>query len=278
MSRLLVVSIIIVDYFKAERVIANVQSAITQIGDFQFEIIVIDNSCNDNNKRILQELDKQENVSIIFNTNNVGYIKACNQGVGLARGDFIFLVNPDIAWKSNNIITQVVNKFNADTSIGIIGTRQVNDDGTTPDTVRRFPNITAQISRRTFLRKLPWFRSRVADYEVNDFDYSVSADVDWVQSSFMAIRKVVWDSVGGLDTSYFLFMSDPDICYKAWSSGYRVYYMSQITVGADGKRCSAGGFRAVFTNKAVRHHIHDALIYSLKHILKKKITAFQYRN
>lgn len=262
------VSIIIVDYFKAERVLKNIEGILSQHCDFDIEIIVVDNSCDKSNRQILEKLPKERQISLIYNKTNVGYISACNQAAKLCTGKYIILVNPDIIWESDNILSKLISKFSEEVDIGIIGTRQKNDDGTIPDTVRRFPDLIAQISRRTFLRKIPLLKNRVEHYEVNDFDYHISADVDWLQSSFMAIRQELWAAVGGLDPAYYLFMADPDICYKAWQNGYRVYYDSDIVVGADGKRCSAGGILSILTNKVVRYHLRDAINYQLKYLFK----------
>jgi len=271
MNKSPLVSIIIVDFFKAKRVVENVKGALKQMGNFTLEVFVIDNSCDICNCNTLKALDDIYEVTVIINKTNLGYIKATNQGGKYSRGDYILLVNPDIVWKYNDIIQNIINKFNEDKSTAIIGTRQENDDGTTPDTVRRFPDLLAQFARRTFLRKLPFFRHRVKKYEMNEFDYSISTEVDWVQSSFMAIKHEFWQEVRGLDEAFFLFMSDPDICYKAWENGYKVSYLSEVIVGADGKRCSAGGLISIFTSKAVRYHIIDAIVYYMKYRHKKVI-------
>ncbi|PHS73131.1 MAG: glycosyl transferase family 2 [Cycloclasticus sp.] len=270
MAELETISIIIVDFFKAGRVVDNVKGALSQKGAFELEVIVIDNSCDKDNRNKLQNLVELSDVTVIFNDANVGYVEACNQGFDLGSGEYIFLVNPDIVWKSNDIISDIISTFNEAKDIGVIGVRQENDDGSTPEIVRRFPNIVAQISRRTFLRRLPWFESRTAEYEVVDFDYSISTDVDWVQSSFMCVKRNVWLDVNGLDSRFFLFMADPDICYQTWLKGYRVFYQADILVGADGKRCSAGGLGEFFTNQAIRYHLRDAIHYQLKYLFKAK--------
>lgn len=268
LKRKLKVSIVIVDYFKADRVLTNVENALSQSGDYEIEIIIIDNSCDGDNQRILSALNGVENVSVIVNLHNEGYVKSCNAGVALSQGDFVFLVNPDIIWVTDDIITKVIRKFYADPEIGIIGTRQVNDDGRIAETVRRFPGFFAQIARRTFLRNLPLVKKYVANYEFSDFDYLVSSDVDWIQSSFMVIKRDVWTLLDGLDSRFFLFMSDPDICYRAWLKNIRVHYMADVLVGADGKRCSAGGFSTIFTSKTLRYHLRDAVYYYLKYFFR----------
>lgn len=273
----IVISVVIVDFFKAERVLDNVAKVISQRGDFELEVIVIDNSLDEENQRILSKYAGTENVTLIFNLQNIGYTQACNQGARICRGDYLFFVNPDIDWKSDTTIQNIIAIFEKDPKIGIVGTRQLNDDGSIPDTVRRFPNLPAQIIRRTFLRNLPLLKSIAEYYEHIDFDYYQTANVDWVQTSFIGISRKVWEKVNGFDNRYFIFMADPDICYKCWEAGYKVHYESDVVVGADGLRCSAGGFIDVFHNRVLRFHIRDALIYYFKYLLKPRIpTARKY--
>jgi len=271
MAKKILISIVIVDFFKAERVVDNVERILTQQGFFDTEVIIIDNSVDAANQQLLSQYDDTDNVTLIFNQENNGYTRGCNQGADLCRGDYLFFVNPDIEWKSEATLADVIAVYQKDAGIGIVGTRQLNDDGSIPDTVRRFPNLLAQVVRRSSLRHWPLLKGVAEHYEYVDFDYYKPGNVDWIQSSFMAISRSVWEQIGGFDDRYFIFMADPDICYKCWELGYKVHYESDIVVGADGLRCSAGGFRDVLRNRVLRFHIRDACIYHFQYLLKPSI-------
>ena len=264
-----VANIVIVDYHKGARVVQNVKQLQQQSACPTFEICIVDNSCNEHNVKLLADLNQYRNVHISINDSNTGYIQSCNQAASKFDSKYIILVNPDISWVENTTINELIFLMDNNPDIGIAGPRQINDDGTTPDTVRAFPNLLAQILRRTPLRNLSLLKPLVRHYEMANFDYSKSQYVDWIQSSLLIIRRDLWDRVGGLDKSYFLFMSDPDICFKAWKFGYKVFYTAESIVGADGKRCSAGGLKDIFVNKALQHHIKDAIYYQLKYLFKK---------
>jgi len=271
MAKKLLISVVIVDFFKAERVVENVKRILTQQGDFDIEVIVVDNSMDVGNQQILLQYQDTDNVSLVFNPQNNGYTRGSNQGADLCRGDFLLFVNPDIEWKSETTLADIISIYKQDPEVGIVGTRQLNDDGSVPDTVRRFPSLLAQVVRRTSLRNWPLLKGITEYYEYVEFDYYKPADVDWIQSSFMTISREVWDKIGGFDSRYFIFMADPDICYKCWELGYKVHYESDIVVGADGLRCSAGGFNDVFSNRVLRFHIRDAFIYHFQYLLKPGI-------
>ncbi len=262
-------SIIILDFKKSKRVCENVESIERQKVPFPFEIIIIDNSNDIANAEKLKTLEKFENVRVHINPKNVGYIRGNNQGASMAQGKYLLIVNPDIIWRNDDTLQRLVDHMEANPDIGVLGPKQINDgDGSIAMTVRAFPRFFLQIARRTWLRKLPIIRDRVAYDEMQHLDYSKTQEVDWLQSSFWIIRKDIWDSFGGLDPAYFIFMSDPDLCFKTWEKGYKVIYYPEVTVYADGIRLSQGGFSAYFKKWTLRQHVRDSLKYCWSHLFR----------
>lgn len=264
------VSIVILDFQKSKRVCENVASIHEQVTDFACEIIIVDNSCNSANAKKLDTLRHFPDVKIITNDKNVGYIRGNNQGAMLASGEFLFIVNPDIIWGNKHNLQKMVDYLSKHPKVGVCGPKQVNDsDNSIAMTVRAFPNIFLQVARRTFFRDWPIIKKWVAYDEMRHLDYSKTQPVEWLQSSFWAMRKSHWDKLGGLDTTYFIFMSDPDFCYKTWGSGHEVVYYPEVTVFADGCRASEGGFLAFFQKWTMRQHVKDSLIYQVKHLFRR---------
>ncbi|HET6766203.1 MAG TPA: glycosyltransferase, partial [Chitinophagaceae bacterium] len=86
-------SIVIVNYnskFLLEQCLGSVRKAITGIDT---EIIVVDNNSTDGSKEHLK--DKSNDVTFIFNNDNVGFAKACNQGFKISSGNYVLFLNPD---------------------------------------------------------------------------------------------------------------------------------------------------------------------------------------
>lgn len=263
------ISIIILDFLKSKRVIENVKNIQKQNANFQIEIVIVDNSCNDDNKEKLETLNIYENVKLIFNKKNLGYTRAHNVASKQCTGDYIFIINPDILIKEKDSLQKMVDYLDANPNVAILGPKQINDDtDTVAMTVRAFPKLYLQIARRTFLRNLPILKKLVAYDEMQHLDYDKIQEVDWIQSSFIAVRKDFWDKVGGLCESYFLFMSDPHICFQAWELGKKVVYFPEVKVYADGIRCSSGGFTTFFKKWTMRQHLTDSIKYRLKHLFK----------
>jgi N-acetylglucosaminyl-diphospho-decaprenol L-rhamnosyltransferase len=267
-------SIIILDYKKSQGVLENVASIQKQKTDFSFEIIVTVNSADDLTKKKLEPLNQYANLRLILNQENLGYTRANNLAAQKAQGQYLLIVNPDILWPDKSILQELVDFMETNQNISIAAPKQVNKPGEDiAMTVRAFPKLRNQIARRTWLRKLPGFQKAVAYDEMRHLDYDKIQTVDWLQSSFWIVRKNVWNELGGLDESYFLFMSDPDFCWKNWQQGYRVVYFPKVIVQADGKRCSAGGFLDFFRRWTIRQHFKDAIKYHKKYAFKKNPRA-----
>lgn len=263
------ISVIILDYMKGKRVVSNVESLLNQKTDFEMEICVIDNSVNKENREILETLKKHESVKLIFTEKNIGYTKANNLAAKSATGELIFIVNPDIFMQNEFVAQKLVDYMDANPDVAIVAPKQIDENtGNVSMTVRAFPRLYTQVSRRTFLRNLPILKGKVAYDEMRHLDYSKTQEVDWLQSSYAAIRKDFWDEVGGFCEDYFLFMSDPHICFQAWERGKKVIYYPEAVVYADGIRVSSGGFKAFFKKWTLRQHLYDSIKYRIKHFFK----------
>lgn len=263
------VTILIVDYMKAPRLVEGVRFLLAQETDFELKIVIVDNSCNKQNAKILQEnLRDCPDVELIISKKNLGYAKGSNVIKGKEAGEYIFIANPDILFKEKDSLQKVIDYMDVHPEIAILGPKQINDTGETAMSVRAFPKFYLQIARRTFLRNFPIIRDWVAYDEMRHLDYSKIQDADWLQSSCFVMRRDFWQKVDGFDESYFLFMADTEMCFKAWELGYRVVYYPETCVYADGKRVSAGGLLTFFRSRVLQTHLIDSFKYAIRHFLK----------
>ncbi len=259
-------TVLVSNYSKAIRVVENVKLLLQQKTNFEFKIFVTDTSCNSKQIEILKRnLKKYPEVTLIINAVNIGYAKGHNVIKGKEVGDYILVVNPDVLFKEKNTVAKLVSFMDKHSDVAILGPQQINDNGKIAMSVRAFPKFYIQVARRTFLRYLPFFKRKVAYDEMRHLDYTKTQDVDWLQSSCIIIRRDFWKKVGGFDEYYFLFMSDTEMCFRAWEMNYRVVYYPQVRVYADGKRLSAGGFLKFFQSWIIRQHVKDSLKYMWKH-------------
>jgi len=261
-------TILILDYFKAAQVVENVSTLLRQEADFGYKVIVIDNSCDARNAAILGKLADLPHVKLVLNRENLGYTRAHNAVRNEIEGEYVLIVNPDIVWPERSVLSRLIAYMDGRPDIGALGPRQMTRGGEIATTVRAFPRFFVQVARRTFFGRLPVFRSLVAHDERRDLSHTLAQDADWLQSSFVVVRKKLWDELGGFCEDYFLFMADVELCWQAWKRGLRVVYLPEVTVFEDGRRASRGGFLKFFQSWVLRQHVKDSLRFRWKHLFE----------
>lgn len=263
------VSIIIVDFCKADRVVRNIESLANQEVNFDLEVILVDNSCDPANAEKLKPLKEYQGVRLFVSEKNMGYVRANNFAAKLAAGQYLLILNPDIVWHKPNALQKMVEFMENYSRVGICGPKEINETNqSVAMTVRAWPRLPIQIARRTWLRSVPGIKALVEYDEMRHLNYSETQTVDWLQSSCWMVRRELWEKLGGLSKNYFLFMSDPDFCFRAWEAGFEVVYFPEAEVRADGKRLSAGGIKDFFTKWTLRTHLKEAIQYSWQHLFR----------
>lgn len=233
-----------------------------------YEIIVIDNDSKqpEEEQKFLQEWGSQ--IIYIHSQANVGFGAGNDIGIKQAKGEYLLLVNPDVEiWE--NAVLEAVRFLDEHKEVGILGGQLRYPTGAIQDSYRSFPSLPDQFIKRIgFLRKQKSLRKRVSKYLMWDKDPSVTEPVDWVVGGFMFIRKKAYETVGGFDQRYFLFMEDVDLCRKMWEHGYAVYYHPKVSATHREERLSGGGIRDFFRKKTMRIHTASAIKYFWKYKFK----------
>jgi hypothetical protein len=87
------------------------------------------------------------------------------------------------------------------------------------------------------------------------------ADVDWVVSAFILVRRSAFEQVGGFNEDFRLYFEDVDFCVRLWKAGWRVC-MDPSQVARHEHKASS---RKSLTGWAMRQHIRSAVIFFAKH-------------
>jgi O-antigen biosynthesis protein len=111
-------SVIILTYNKLDYTKACIESIRKHTESDTYEIIIIDNNSTDGTKEWLKS---QSDIRVIFNSENVGFPKGCNQGIAVAIGDNILLLNNDVI-VTHKWLENMLNCLYSDESVGAVGT------------------------------------------------------------------------------------------------------------------------------------------------------------
>jgi len=220
------VSVIIVNYNTTvlmERCLASLRSN----GDgISKEIIVVDNHSSDGGPMTITE--RHHGVAVIENERNVGFSKACNQGLRLATGDYVLFLNPDTTVQERTI-EQCVTFMHANENVGLMGCKLLNVDGSLQPSCADFPYL-----RKLFLDHiLRWkcFSDAIrANCLLRHWSHDRIRDVDWFLGAFMLARRPHIDRLKGFDEDYFLYGEDLDLCYRVKRAGWRVVFFPDAEV------------------------------------------------
>ncbi len=258
-------SIIILQHNSAEATTACLQSLQHAWLPEKTEIIVIDNGGKKANEKIPATAYNVLHVRF-FDIPNKGYPNGNNFGIRHADGQYVAFINPDIIVEKN-ALKVLLGYLEKNPVVGIVAPRLVYPDGSVQDNYRVFPQFFDLIIKRTgFLRKL--FPQRMRQYLMWDKNPLINEAVDWVTGAFEIVSHDCLEKTGFHNEKYFLFMSDIEICRKAWEIGYEVHFVGEAHAFHNDERLSSGGFMAFFKKKVLRLHVKDAFQYFFSHFGK----------
>ena len=225
-------SIIIVSWNVAallEQCLKSIQASLAAPSAYpqpKTEVIVVDSASRDDTVACTQEHFPW--VTVLAQTENVGFTRGNNIGLEAAQGRYLFLLNPDTEIVGDALARLVV-YMNANPKVGVIGPHTLNTDGTTQSSRRRFLTPGLAFFESTWLQGYAPKEWLDNFYVTQALDTAV-LDVDWVQGSAIMVRRDVYTQIGGLDTGYVMYSEEMDWCKRAKSEGWSIVYYGQAQI------------------------------------------------
>ncbi len=133
------VSVVIVSW-KVKRYLLNCLKSI-YASDYpgKIEIIVVDNNSKDGTIEAISKT--YPNVKLIASKENLGFARGNNLGFKEAKGDYIYILNPDTLIPKNNI-SILADYLTTHPDVGMTGPKVLFEDGSIQLTcARKFPNL-----------------------------------------------------------------------------------------------------------------------------------------
>ncbi|HMW94949.1 MAG TPA: glycosyltransferase [Chitinophagales bacterium] len=195
---------------------------------FNFEVYVVDNASLDGSVDMLKKQFPQ--VKLIENKENVGFAKANNQAIKLSQSEYVLLINPDTIIQEDTL-EKCVAKMANDSKIGALGIKMYDGNGKyLPESKRGFPSPIAALSKMSGLSKIFPKSKLFGKYHLGYLDKNQNHEVDVLSGAFMLVRKSVFDTIGLLDESYFMYGEDIDLSYRIQQAGYKNYYFAESNI------------------------------------------------
>lgn len=208
------------------RCLLSLREALT---DIPSEIIVIDNaSTDDTPRRLATEFPE---VHLIVNAQNRGVAMARNQGLRVARGEYILILDNDTVVPPT-AIRGMLAYMDAHPECGLLGPGLENEDGTLQQSAKPFPSFVIKVRHILGMGDGP------------------ERPMEYVIGACQLFHSNILKEVGLLDEKIFYGPEDADFCLHISASGRQIHYRPEIRVQHLYRRRTR---RNPFSRLALRH-------------------------
>ena len=170
------------------------------------EVIYIDNASEDSSVATTSWHDR---IIVVQNEENLGFASAVNQGVAMATGEYIALVNPDTQI-GPECLRRLVDFLRRHPEAGLVGPRLLNEEGKDQQSLARYPTLRGLVGR--------WLGRPVRDREA------------WLVGALVVAEAELLRGLGGLDERYFVYGEDMDLSYRVQQRGQTVHVDRQVHI------------------------------------------------
>lgn len=199
------VSVVLVNYNGREHLDACLESlARLDYPTHLLEVVLVDNASSDGSVDWLRA--RCPDVRLIENVHNVGFSRACNQGVAAARGEYIAFLNNDMR-VDPQWLNGLLAAMGKDASIACAGSMVMNWEGTAVEYAGRFDDVFS-------IAYEPLPQQLRPQYAANSYSLFVSGGA-------MLLERTEFLEAGGFDERYFMYHEDVDLCWRLWTRGRR---------------------------------------------------------
>ena len=267
------VSIVIVNYNVKDLILTCIRSLYQfcdSTGDL--EIIVVDNQSIDGSCQAIRT--EFPDVILMENSENEGFPKANNQGFSIAKGDYIFMLNPDTEFQENSI--EKLWQFLEDNkSVGVVAPGLLNTDGSHQSSVWRYPSLFSIFCEFHYLSSLLKRKNYL------DKDFTKQFEAESFSGAAIFFRKSVLDKIGNLDETMF-WIEDVEFCYRAVQNGIKCVYFPETKISHHIGQSAKKNYTISISNQVFnkikffnKHHSNFSaklvILLSFLHVVQKSI-------
>ena len=221
-------SIVIVNYNVKEFLTQCLDSIFKSQTQYNYEVIVIDNSSRDSGRDEICSTFKD--ITWIDNSENVGFGRANNQGFSHAKGVYTLILNPDTVLQEDTL-EKCISYLLAHPEVGGLGIKGLDGSGQfLPESKRALPTPLVALWKITGLSAIFPKSSVFARYHLGHLSPEENHEVDILVGCFMMVPTQLLLSVGGFDPQYFMYGEDIDLSYELQKTGHKNIYFSDSQI------------------------------------------------
>lgn len=258
-------SVIIVSYNVKHYLEQCIRSVMSSGRGLDYEIFVVDNASTDNTLSLIKRhFPKREypSLHLISNKENIGFGRANNEALRMARGEYILFLNPDTIL-TERTLNDCCTFMESHADAGALGVRMLHPNGTFALESRRGLPVPFAAACKIFgLTKLFPKSKLFGGYYLQYLDEHSVCKIPVVSGAFMMVHNDVLQETGGFDEKFFMYGEDIDLSYRITQTGRQNYYLPTPILHYKGESTERSSFRYV-------HVFYNAmLIFFNKHFKK----------
>ena len=249
-------AIVIVNYnvkYFLKQSLASVYSSERRLADgseLGLDVWVVDNDSVDGSVEMVRRDFPQ--VHVVANHENVGFARANNQALARiaaeGKAELMLLLNPDTVVESDTL-TRCVDFASQHPDCGALTVKMVDGKGNyLRESKRGFPSPQASFYKICGLASLFPRSRRFAAYYMGHLDENETNEIEILCGAFFMLRRAVYDQIGGLDESYFMYGEDIDYSWRIRLAGWKNYYLPAThIIHYKGESTRKGSMNYVYT-------------------------------
>jgi GT2 family glycosyltransferase len=228
-KRVLVVSVIIVNYNTVDLTKNCVRSLLDKTDNVKFDISVVDNASADGS---VAELRREfPGINVIESGTNVGFARANNIAIRQSTADYVFVLNSDTLLVNNAL--KVLAEFmerEENRDVACCGGCLYDKDMLPVAAYGNFPTLAEIAFKVSKLKTVfpGYYRQRLR--ASGEYTSAYPGRVDYVVGADMFIRKSVLDEVGMFDEDFFLYFEETELSFRMAKNGYRSMIVPEAKV------------------------------------------------
>lgn len=175
-----------------------------------YEIIVVDNGSNEQQKAEYETYLKEKNVVYVYEPEDFNFSKMCNRGAGYATGDLLLFLNDDTEvvspWWLSRLAGQAIQAHT-----GAVGAKLLYPK---TKTIQHAGVVNLPVGPSHML--MTYTDERDYYYGRNRLTYNFLV----VTGACLMVRKEIFWQVGGFDETFPIAYNDVDLCFQIFQKGY----------------------------------------------------------
>lgn len=212
-------SVVIVSFNTGPVTLACLGSLFEWTKGITYEVFVVDNASSDGSPQMIRHAFPQ--VTLIEQSTNVGFARACNAALVRARGRYVMLLNSD-THLVEDALTALVRALDAHPQVGAVGPRLIYPDGQTqPYSASRAKSLWRTL-KQYCIPMSPVGRLHLGERLTprSDLSSPILYETESISGAAMMVRRKILQTVGLLDESFFLYCEDADWVERIRQAGY----------------------------------------------------------